>query len=469
MQATDALCQLNFRLQFGVVLRLPEYLCGVTTSEEHPPQSKLDRYLKAAERPNTNQAYQSGVEHFERVWKGLLPATSTSVAEYLAHFAGELSNSTLRQRTAALANWHRDQGFTDPTKSSMVRQVLKGARALHPSVDKRAKPFALNVLEQVDLSITRLIASSRKLNDRPKLLQYTRDRAMVLVGFWRGFRSEDLVALLAEDVDAIENEGMTIHLNRGKTDKNNEGRDLRCPALSRLCPVTAYLDWTRLADIQKGPVFQGVHVTGKVSGRALHVDSVNRIFKAFLERTGVEGSNLYSSHSLRRGFAGWARGTGWTLEQLMDYVGWKNLNSALRYLEVPPSGLKEQFERGLPPAAEPSGKTSQAKAPVAATTGTHEALVALVRVKMLLSKFTSKSRGLQRARTLIEKTCFARYNMKPLDKDGIQYELAVPYSNADDLDETMYALLDEMFAIADANQAALEVDFYEPKSRKRWS
>lgn len=432
------------------------------------PPSKVDRYLKAAERPNTSQAYQSGVEHFEQVWHGLLPATSSAVAEYLADFAGELGNNTLRQRAAALARWHKDRGFDDPTKSEVVRQVLKGARALHPSVDKRAKPLALDALEAVDQAIGIRIDSARALGDRQKLLQYTRDRAMVLVGFWRGFRSEDLIGMLAEDVNATPNEGMTIHLSRGKTDANNEGRDVNCPALSRLCPVTAYLEWTQLAEIQKGPVFQAVHVTGKVSGRALHVDSVNRILKAFLQRTGLDNSDMYSSHSLRRGFAGWARNTGWTLEQLMDYVGWKDVKSALRYLEVPPAGLKERFERGLPRPESPQVETTpKTPATVVDVAAHHQA--ALIRVKMLLTKFTSQSRGLKRARTLIEKTCFARFNMKALDKEGINYELSIPYADADDLDETMYALLDEIFAIADANEAALEIEFHEPKSRKRWS
>jgi hypothetical protein len=66
------------------------------------------------------------VRHFEVEWKGLLPATANTLADYLSHYAGTLSINTLRQRLAALARWHTDPGFQDPTKAHLVRQVLKG-------------------------------------------------------------------------------------------------------------------------------------------------------------------------------------------------------------------------------------------------------------------------------------------------------------------------------------------------------
>lgn len=39
----------------------------------------------------------------------------------------------------------------------------------------------------------------------------------------------------------------------------------------------------------------------------------------------------YSGHSLRRGFANWANSSGWDIKTLMKYVGWKDVQSALRY------------------------------------------------------------------------------------------------------------------------------------------
>ena len=86
----------------------------------------LERYLKAAERENTQRSYASALRHFEVEWGGHLPATPDSVARYLADHAALLANNTLRQRLAALASWHREHGFVDPTRAPLVRKVLKG-------------------------------------------------------------------------------------------------------------------------------------------------------------------------------------------------------------------------------------------------------------------------------------------------------------------------------------------------------
>src|SRR5471032_1749837 len=94
--------------------------------------SEVDKYLRASTRDNTRSSYQSAVRHFEIDWGGFLPATADSVARYLAEHAESLSINTLRQRLAALAQWHADQGFPDPTKAPVVRKVFRGIQTLHP-------------------------------------------------------------------------------------------------------------------------------------------------------------------------------------------------------------------------------------------------------------------------------------------------------------------------------------------------
>lgn len=79
--------------------------------------NSVDTYINAATRDNTRRSYRSAIEHFESEWGGFLPATADSVARYLADYANTLSISTLRQRLAAIAQWHIEQGFPDPTKA----------------------------------------------------------------------------------------------------------------------------------------------------------------------------------------------------------------------------------------------------------------------------------------------------------------------------------------------------------------
>jgi hypothetical protein len=112
--------------------------------------NKIDHYLHAGTRDNTRQSYQSAVRHFEIEWGGFLPSTSESIARYLVDHAETLAINTLRQRLAALAQWHIEQGFPDPTKVPLVRKVFRGIQAEHPAQEKRAKPFQLEQLGQVD-------------------------------------------------------------------------------------------------------------------------------------------------------------------------------------------------------------------------------------------------------------------------------------------------------------------------------
>jgi integrase len=83
------------------------------------------------------------------------------------------------------------------------------------------------------------------------------------------------------------------------------------------------------------------------------VENPNRIFLESLLRrlfsaAGIDTPAKYSSHSLRRGFAGWARASGWDLKDLMAYVGWRDIKSAMRYLDTLDETLQAKFEQGLP-------------------------------------------------------------------------------------------------------------------------
>ena len=127
----------------------------------------LDPYLEAASRENTRRSYASALRHFEEEWKGHLPATPDSVARYLAAYAGQLAVSTLRHRLAALAAWHRDHGFVDPTRSPLVRKVLKGIQTLHPAPVKQAEPLQIRRLAELDHWLIGAIDAADLRGDRP--------------------------------------------------------------------------------------------------------------------------------------------------------------------------------------------------------------------------------------------------------------------------------------------------------------
>lgn len=314
--------------------------------------SQVDTYLRAAERENTRRSYASALRHFEIEWKGLLPATHEAVARYLADYAASLSMNTLQHRLAALSRWHVEHGFSDPTKAPMVRQILRGIRTLHPAKEKQAKPLQLGILQRVDSWLQKTAEAAQARGDRAAVLRHTRDRALVLLGFWRGFRSDELVRLRIEHIDVAHGEGLTCFVSRSKGDRNAEGRTFRCPALSRMCPVSAYESWLTTSGLTDGPVFRAIDRWGAIATEGLAAASIIPLLRRLFTAVGVADVEDYSSHSLRRGFAGWANTSGWDLKELMEYVGWRDIRSAIRYLDVSPEGLQERFERGLPRAPE---------------------------------------------------------------------------------------------------------------------
>jgi integrase len=254
-----------------------------------------ERYLQATRRESTTRRYQRAVAHFEVGWGGFLAASSDSLVRYLAEHADALSISTLRGHLAALSRWHLKHGFLDPTKAPQVRDVLPGIQALHPRQVRQAEPLQLRELEQC-VAALQVEAASPELAVR---LRAGRDQALLLLGFWRAFRSDDLCRLRIENNQLVPGEGLTLFLASSKSDREHQGRSVSVPALKRLCPVQAYEAWLALSQLRRGPVFCGIDRWGHLSPEALHPYSVTRVLRRALTRGGVAGER-YSGHSLRR-------------------------------------------------------------------------------------------------------------------------------------------------------------------------
>lgn len=294
---------------------------------------KAQRYLTAGTRENTRKSYRAAVEHFEVTWGGYLPATAEGIVRYLAEYAETLSLSTLRQRLAALAQWHVSQGFPDPTKAPHVRQMLKGIRVVHPTRQKQAAPLQLRHLEKAVNWLNSKAADAVESGDYRALMRYRRDAALLLIGFWRGFRSDELARLQVEDTQAEAGIGITFYLPYTKADRDHQGSTFHTPALKKLCPVEAYINWITVAGMTRGPVFRKLDRWGNLSEKGFKSTSLIPLLRRILEEAGIPAQS-YSSHSMRRGFATWASANGWDIKGLMSYVGWKDMKSALRYVDA---------------------------------------------------------------------------------------------------------------------------------------
>jgi len=428
------------------------------------PSHSLETYLQAAQRQNTERSYASAVRHFEVNWGGLLPATTQSVANYLVAHATSLSINTLRQRLAALSHWHQTHGFSDPTAAPVVKRTLKGIQALHPAHEKRAEPLQLTAVAQVTDWLESAIAAADTRGDCADALRCRRDRAMLLLGFWRGFRVDELVGLQTQHIAVVPGQGMTCFLGRTKTDRQFAGTTYRVPALSRWCPVTATLDWISHAGLTAGPLFRGVTRSGALGAAALHSNSVVPMLRKLFARAGLASPEAYSGHSLRRGFAGWANNNGWDVRALMEYVGWKDVHSAMRYIDAPDAFGQQRIEAAL--AAMPMSPLVPSLPVLSPPAAAPPTTVDLILVLHLTPR--RKRHSVTKGRKTIETICLSPHQAVPLNEERSRYRLIVEAADDLTLDEIASSLIDDLYRIADNHDLQLDASLHDEAGERHW-
>lgn len=93
------------------------------------------------------------------------------------------------------------------------------------------------------------------------------------------------------------------------------------------------MNWITVAGIAHGPVFRRLDRWRHLAEDGFNANSLIPLLRRVFRRAGVP-AELYTSHSLRRGFATWATANGWDIKALMTYVGWKDMKSAMRYIDT---------------------------------------------------------------------------------------------------------------------------------------
>jgi len=411
--------------------------------------SKLDQYLAAARRERTAKAYAAAIRHFEVDWGGILPTSGETVARYLADHAPQLSANTLRQRLAALGQWHTAHGFVDPTRMPIVKQTLRGIRVIHAQVERQAAPLQIDQLGQVADWLTQSIVHARSQRDRASELRALRDRAMILLGFWRGFRSDELIHLRVEHV-AFEPGGMICFLRKTKT---GTGKTYKVPALTRWCAVAAVREWLDVSGLTEGPLLPKVGLQGRLGTKSLHANSVIKMLRVAMARAGLPAQQ-YSSHSLRRGFASWATRNGWDVKSLMAYVGWRDPSSAMRYIDS-----TDRFD--LPGSASSSPETVALAKPDAPKEQTE------LHLELKLTSIRSGVRGLRQAHRVIEQIYLAPYAAHRLDAQGNRYRLRMPAATIE-REEEIASLLDSIYRVAADHDCTIEAVLSDKATGKFW-
>jgi integrase len=266
---------------------------------------------------NTRTAYESDLKHFT-AWGGILPATPSMIASYIAAHAGLLAVATITRRVATLSKAHQAMVEANPCRSTLVKATLQGLRRKMGTAQKQAKPLLKDELFAI-------------LDPMGNGMKDARDRALLLLGFAGGFRRSELVGLGFADIERVR-QGIIITLRHSKTDQEGAGRKIGIPhGRTRHCPVTALTAWLDRAGITQGAVFCPVTRYGHLQPVRLSGDAVSEVIRERLAAVGIDPEG-YSGHSLRAGFATSAAQAGASTLKIRAQTGHSSDAMLSRYI-----------------------------------------------------------------------------------------------------------------------------------------
>jgi site-specific recombinase XerD len=280
-------------------------------------------FLAASRSEATLRNYRTGWEQFvawaEAHGRASLPASSETVALYVADLAKRAKPATIDSRLAAISAAHRAAGHESPTKAESVRLVRRGVRRTVGTAQRQVRP----------VSVVDLRSMVNGLGDD---LAGHRDRAMILLGFAGALRRSELVGLDVGDV-AQEPDGLTLTLRRSKTDPEGAGRTVGLPygANEATDPVRAWRTWLNVSGITNGAAFRRIDRHGNLGSTRLTAQSVAAVVKRHAERAGIDPAEV-TGHSLRAGLATSAAAAGVTERAIAATTGHKGTAMLRRYI-----------------------------------------------------------------------------------------------------------------------------------------
>lgn len=103
------------------------------SSKDHPSEISLSpevmAYVTAAISPSTRRAYQGNLRDF-LLWGDSVPCSPSVLAEYIARRAAIHSPFTVARLIVGISRAHSSLGLPDPSKSDLVRAVMRGLRRI---------------------------------------------------------------------------------------------------------------------------------------------------------------------------------------------------------------------------------------------------------------------------------------------------------------------------------------------------
>ena len=176
--------------------------------------------------------------------------------------------------------------------------------------DEHAADGALQVLDNVGGWLAEALADAAQRRDTPALLRHARDRALLLMLFWRPVSAAELTGLRVERLEFDARLGLSCEVRGQHGPRRVNWAPLTRPSLRHLCPLRAVRLWLELAGIERGPLFPRIEPDGALTRQALPADGVLGLLLELVERCdapadgkpadATDGFQISAPHATRR-------------------------------------------------------------------------------------------------------------------------------------------------------------------------
>ena len=171
----------------------------------------------------------------------------------------------------------------------------------------------------------------------------SRDLAFFSLDFYSGDRASDLGRVYTKEVLLLpEDQGLLFHHTFGKTlrgkDSKNQFAVKRCSQDTVVCPVVNLTTYVKIADLmninlREGFLFRATDPKGRVSPKPFVGSTVANRLRLHLTALNIdEGETM---HSFRSGCSITLSLLGASDDQVASHVGWKSIQMARYYSQVP--------------------------------------------------------------------------------------------------------------------------------------
>ena len=274
---------------------------------------------------NTRMTYASQWHRFaawceERGVVDPLDAGAAQVAAYLAERAETRKLSTVQASAAAIAAAARSAGRSDPTKTPLVADTLRGIARQHAAAPEAAPRQATALDYATAIELMRAAAKPQRRGRGRETsaaaeARGRRDAAIVALAFCAGLRRSEIAALVWGDITPTARAGqLRVRVRASKANADGRREDLRLLAGHFARAVEA------LRAAEEPAAAERVV--------PLSPHQVNRRVQVLAAALGLEG---VSSHSGRRGLASELVRRGASTTAVQAAGGWRSPSMVARY------------------------------------------------------------------------------------------------------------------------------------------